>query len=226
VKIPHVSIRMSAILAAISLAAGAALFSAFMAVPALGQGAPNAQNIAVIDISQILKKDTKFNQQLAAMKVEATAVEKEIRDGAAQIQSMQNQQKTFAPGSPDYQRLDTDIAKATADLQLKKNLKQKEFIERQSKMLYNTYREIQDAVKEFSARYNIGLVVQYESSPIDSANPEAILAGAHRNVVYVNPGLDITGDILAMLNRSNPVPPPVGPNGVNVGGANSGVLPR
>ena len=68
-------------------------------------------------------------------------------------------------------------------------------------MLLGAYLEVQDAVREFSKRYNIGLVVQYDSSEIKPADPQAILSGAHRQIVFVNPGLDITQDILTMLNR-------------------------
>ena len=199
VKIHRQSIRMSAILAVLSLAAGAAFLSS---AKARGQGAPNAQNIAVIDIGKILKNDEKFKQEMKDLQTEVVATEKSMEAEAKELQNLINQQKTIAAGTPDYVRLDTEITKRNADLQVQKSLKNKEFVERQGKMLYAAYSEIQDAVKEFSQRYSIGLVLQYDSQPIDASEPQAVLAGAHRQVVFVNPGLDITGDILASLNRS------------------------
>lgn len=201
-KIPRVSIRLSAVLAVLSLAGGTAVF---LSATAKGQGgAPNAQNIAVIDIGKILKNDEKFKQEMSALQAEVVATEKELQAQAKDLQNLQIQQKQFAPDTPDYKRLDEQITKGSADLNVRKSLKNKELVERQSKMLLGAYREVQDAVKQFSAQYNIGLVIQYDSTPIDGADPQAILNGAHRQVVFVNPGLDITNDILAALNRSAP----------------------
>jgi len=218
VKIPRVSIRLSAVLAVLSLTGATALLPAHRA---MAQGAPNAQNIAVIDIGKILKLDEKFKRQMADLQAEVAATEKQLMDEAKAIQNLAATQKTYAPGTPDYTHLDAEIAQRSADLQVKKNLKNKELVERQSKMLLGAYLEVQDTVREFSKRYNIGLVVQYDSSEINPADPQAILSKAHSQIVFVNPGLDITNDILAMMNRrtvgANPNPTgPATPQGVNL----------
>lgn len=211
-KIPRISIRLSAVLAVLSLTGATALLPAHRA---MAQGAPNAQNIAVIDIGKILKLDEKFKRQMADLQAEVAATENQLRADGKVVEGLMQQQKTFAPGTPDYTRLDAEITQRSADLQVKKNLKNKELVERQSKMLLGAYLEVQDAVREFSKRYNIGLVVQYDSTDINPADPQAILSGAHRQIVFVNPGLDITNDILAMMNRKNP--PPVDPSAARQG---------
>ena len=162
-KTPRISIRLSAVLAVLSLAVGPPCFSA---ATAMGQGgAPNAQNIAVIDIGKILKNDDKFKQEMSALQAEVVATEKELQAaGQGTSEPGQIQQKQFAPDTPDYKRLDEQITKGSADLNVRKSMKNKELVERQSKMLLGAYREVQDAVKQFSAQYNIGLVIQYDSS--------------------------------------------------------------
>jgi len=194
---------LSAVLAVLSLAV---MTAAVLTTKAMGQGqgAPNAQNIAVIDVGKILKNDEKFKQEMSALQAEVVATEQELRAQANDLQKLVQQQKGFAPDTPDYRRLDEQITHGQSELNVRKTLKNKELVERQSKMLLGAYREVQDAVKQFSAQYNIGLVIQYDSSPIDGSDPQAILSGAHRQVVFVNPGLDITNDILASLNRSAP----------------------
>jgi len=213
VKISRLAFRLSAVVAVTSIVAAAALV---LSRSAHGQNTANPQNIAVIDIAKILKNDEKFKQEMQNIQTEIIATEKQLQSDAKDIQNMASQQKTLAAGTPDYTRLDEAITKRTADLNVQKSLKQKEFVERQSKMLYSMYSEIQDAVRQFSQRYNIGLVMQYDSSKIDPADPQAILTGAHRSIVYVYPPLDITNDILASLNRS----PQVGqmPQGVGAPG--------
>jgi Skp family chaperone for outer membrane proteins len=193
------AIRWSAALAVVSIVAGAALVLSRSA-HGQNQATSRPQNIAVIDIGKILKNDTKFKQEMQNMQTEILTVEKRLQEEAKQIQSMAAQQKQLNAGTPDYNQLDAQITKLTADLNVEKSLKQKEFVERQAKMLYGMYTEIQDTVRQFAQRYEIALVMQYDSTKIDPTDPQGILTGAHRSIVYVYPPLDITTDILNALN--------------------------
>ena len=68
-----------------------------------------------------------------------------------------------------------------ADLNVQKSLKNKEFVERQAKMLFAAYSEIQDAVKQFS---QYSPYFDRPGHPVrqlarsDASVPDAVLAGA------------------------------------------------
>ena len=105
-------------------------------------------------------------------------------------------------GHPDYKRKEAAVAKETSDFNVNKALRNRELMEKQGKIYFNTYREVEDAVNEFCHRYNVALVIRYNAKPIDSNDPQEILRGIQRPIVYVDKRYDITGDIVTLLNRS------------------------
>jgi Skp family chaperone for outer membrane proteins len=193
---------ISAALVAI-LAAGAVATLAFAQG---GAPVPNGQNIAVIDVGVVFEKHPRFKSQMDALKAEIDATEKGWKDQATQINAAIEQLKTLKSDSPDYHRLEKEIATRQADFNVNKALKNKELMERQGKIYQNTYKETEDAVKEFCRQYNVALVIRYNSKPVDGSDPQEILRNIQRPIVFIKPGYDITDDIINLLNRSAAAP--------------------
>lgn len=181
-----------------------AVMAAVVSPAALAYGQGGGANIAVIDINQVFKNHVRFKATMEQFKGELVAADKGFQDQAKQINSLIEQMKDLSPNQPDYHALEAKIAKMRADLEVNKQLKRKELSERESKIYFNTYREIEDSVAQLATRYNIAVVVPYDSSPIDANDPQEIARGLRRNLVYVNPALrlDITKPVLDDLNRS------------------------
>jgi Skp family chaperone for outer membrane proteins len=171
---------------------------------AFGQGAPlpHGQNIAVIDVGLIFEKHNRFNAQMAQLKTEIEQTEAGWKKEAQDINAMIEQIKTLKPDSPEYHRLEADITKRQADLKVTQQLQNKALMEKQSKIYLATYREVEGAVTELCHRFNVSLVIRYSSKGIDGSDPQEILRGIQRPIVYVDKQYDITGDILNSLNRS------------------------
>ena len=171
---------------------------------AFGQATPPSQgmphNIAVINVGQIMKNRPP-QVELDQWKAEFTAEDKRLLDQVHEIQNMQSQLKSLRPDSGEYKQMFETITKKEGDLNVNKSLKQKEFSERRAKLFYTAYCEIQDSVKVLAQRYNLAIVIQYESTPINADNPQEIAQGMSRGVIYVYPPLDIT-ETSADLNRS------------------------
>lgn len=182
----------------------AAVLGGFLAAsPAHAQGT----NVAVVDISQIFQQHQGFRADLDAIKAEIKAYEDGLKGDRDSIQTKSEQLKLLKPGSPDYRRLEETLAKQSAGLQVQMGLKRKEFLEREAKVYYKAYLEVQGVIREFSERHAIGLVLRYSSQEIDPQQRESVLSGINRAVVYQD-RIDVTGDILAMLNgaaRRTPV---------------------
>jgi Skp family chaperone for outer membrane proteins len=193
---------ISAALVAV-LAAGAAATLAFAQGGAPG---PNGQNIAVIDVGVVFEKHPRFKASMDSLKAEIDATEKGWKDEATKMNAMIEQMKGLRPDSPDYHRMEKELATHKADFDVNKALKNKELMEKQGKIYFNTYKEVEDTVKEFCSHYNVALVIRYNSKPIDNSDPQEILRGIQRPIVFIKPGYDITDDIVGMLNRSAAVP--------------------
>ena len=187
------------------LATVAACFASF----SLSAHAEGAGSVAVIDISRIFKEHQRFRASLENMKKDVETAEAGLRKDAEDIKKMvANLQKDspFAPGSPQYKQQEELIATKQAQIQLKMNLQKKEFMEREAKIYYQVYTEIEKEVAMFAQRYGINLVLRYNKVDMSPENRQQVLAGVNRAVVYQNK-IDITDDILRKLNPQVSVRP-------------------
>jgi Skp family chaperone for outer membrane proteins len=165
-------------------------------------------------VGTIFEKHVRFKAQMDQLKAEIERTEKEWQGQAKEINAQVEELKTLGSSHPDYHRKEALVAKAQGDFNVNKALRNKELMERQGKIYFATYREVEDAVKDFCQRYNVALVIRYNSKPIDSSDPQEILRGIQRPIVYVDKRYDITGDIITLVNRSAGTPVSSLPQGV------------
>jgi Skp family chaperone for outer membrane proteins len=181
---------------------------------ALGQGAGKASaqsaaaggtNVAVIDISYIFKHHNRFNANQEAMKKEVAGFEKYLQDERGRMQKLAERMKEFETGSPDYKKIDEEMARITAEVQVETQRKRKEFLEQEAKLYNNTYNEIVDEVTRFARQHGIALVLRFSSEAINPDDRQSVLQGVNRSVVYQD-RLNITDIILQQINRNGPPP--------------------
>ncbi len=169
------------------------------AQPATAQG--QGTSVVVIDVSYIFKNHIRFKEAQDAMKKEVEQFEETIRAERDAITKMAEQLKSFQPDSPDYKRLEEQIAERTGKLQLETSRARKDFLQREAKLYYDTYQEVTNHVANFARQNNISLVLRFSSEPIEVDDRASVLQGINRAVVYQNQ-LNITPHILRMINGS------------------------
>jgi len=162
----------------------------------------NGQNIAVIDIGVVFEQDNKFKGQMDQLKAEIDSTEKAFKAQAMEINRQVDELKGIKPDSPKFHELEASVAKQQSDFNVQKQLKNKDIMERQSKIYLRTYQEVEDSVKQISAKYNIALVIRYNSKPIDASDPQEILRGIQRPIVFVDKQFDMTTAVITNVNRS------------------------
>lgn len=183
----------------ISIAALAAVCVSF------GIATPQAQaqgtNVVVIDVPHIFKNLEAFKSQIAVIKKDidaykefVTAKQKELRDMAMKLEQ-------YKAGSPEYKQLEEETARKELELRLEGSKRQKEFMEREARVYYDSYQQVEQAVAEFCSVNGIKLVLRYSGEEMDPAQRESIMQGINRFVVYQNQ-LDITQHILVRLNAA------------------------
>jgi Skp family chaperone for outer membrane proteins len=157
--------------------------------------------IAVVDISYIFKKHARFRETMDNMKKEMDSVESTLKADRDQIDSKQKQRDTYNVGSAEYKQLDEEVARMMAEFNLKMTRLRKDFLDREAKAYYQTYMEISDAVRYYATRHDIGLVIRFNGEPVDPNRREEVLKEINKEVVFQNQ-IDITPDVLALLNRT------------------------
>lgn len=156
--------------------------------------------IAVVDISAIFKRHTRFKTTMDNMKKEMEAIETELKADREKITQAEQHRNTFSPGAAEYKKADEEVARMMAEFNLKMGRLRKEFLEQEAKVYYQTYLEVVDAVNYYAKRQNIGLVLRFNGEPIDPNRRDDVLREINKPVVMQDQ-IDITGDVLMLLNR-------------------------
>ncbi len=198
---------ISAVLAVMGLAAFAFTHTLAQA-PAQRAAAPAASHhgIAVIDITFILDNHPRLQQATDGFKRDVENMGKQFKTEQDAIVKSVEGLKRFNAGSPEYKKLEEELAQRQSDLKVKASLKEKEFAERESKIYLAAYQEITSLVRVYAERNGISLVVRFNGKPVDQNNRDAIRAELFKTVMYNDPAIDITDPILAELKRSAAAP--------------------
>ncbi len=182
-------------------AALAAALLACAASPAVGQTSGTA--VAVIDVPYIFKNHVRFQQQIEDIKKDIDAYKEVVTQQQTQLRTETEKLNQFKPGTREYKDVEENIARMRVEFQLDSAKRQKDFMEREAKIYFNVYKEIEAAVAEFAGRNRIGLVLRYSAEDMDPTKRESIMQGINRMVIYQN-RLNITDIILDTLNRGTP----------------------
>ena len=169
-------------------------------------------HVAVVDVSAIFKRHARFKTTMEQMKKEMEGIEADLKADRQKIAEQEQQRTQFNAGSAEFKQLDEEIARQMAEFNLKMGKLRKDFLEREAKVYYQTYLEVVDAVKYYAERQSIGLVLRFNSEPVDPNRREDVLREINKPVV-VEDRIDITGDVLVLLNRDPAGAQPAGPVG-------------
>lgn len=177
---------------------GAATPVSAPAMPASG-AAGGGINVALIDISEVFKNHARFKQRAEDIKTEVKDYEGKMNEQRTAINAKRQQLAQYKAGSPEFEKLEAEIAKQIANVEVDAGLKKKEILDREAKIYYDTYKEVEAAVAQFCAARNIGLVLRYDSEEPNANDRASVLRGVNRAVIYQD-RIDITKDILNMVS--------------------------
>jgi Skp family chaperone for outer membrane proteins len=161
--------------------------------------APSGTSVVVIDVAFIFKNHVRFNARMNDIKKDIEAFEGQIRKEQQDLQTRGETLKQYSPTSPEYKGLEESLAKTGSEMQVKVGLKKKDFLEREARVYYDIYKEIEQNVAVFCQQYNIGLVLRFNGDDMKPDDRASVLQGVNRAVVYQR-NLDITQLILQKLN--------------------------
>jgi outer membrane protein len=196
----------------VRLAVIATVAAAFVAAPAFAQApaaaaAPRASgspaaHTAVIDVGYIFKNHARFKTAMDKMKDEVLAAENSLKAERDRINGLMEQLKGFNVGTPEYKKLEAEVAKAQGDFNVSAQLQKKDFMDREANVYKQVYAEIEQAVSQFARQHGIAVVHRFDGDPVDSTDRNRILGNITRPIVYHDPQIDITPDVLRMLNAT------------------------
>jgi Skp family chaperone for outer membrane proteins len=173
------------------------------ATPAQAQQAaarPPATHQAVIDIGYIFKNHAQFKSKMDKMRDEVMAAENGLKAERDRINGLGEQLKGFNPGTPEFKKLEAEVAKAQGEFNVEAQLQKKDFMDREAAIYHEVFGQIEQAVAQFSQEHGIAVVHRFDGDPVDSGDRNQVLRGITKPLVYYDRSIDITPDVLRLLN--------------------------
>ena len=164
-----------------------------------GANAPKF-GVAVVDVGYIFKNHQRFKSTMDDMKNQMQGREESLKAKRESIAQKEQERNGYNLGTPDYKRADEELTRMQANFNVEMTQLRKDFLEREAKVYYQTYLEVNETVRYYAQRQNIGLVLRFNGESPDPNRREEVLRDINKPVVFQN-SIDITPDVLALLNR-------------------------
>lgn len=151
--------------------------------PTQAQGQAQPGIVVVLDMVRIFKAHP--GHQAATAKIEARAEEmrKSFQAQQVELQEKAKQASTQYQGA-QLDQIEITLRQDEVKLQTQARQAQTELMKSEAEAFYKTHSEVMTIVQELCQQYNVGLVLGYDSEPIDPSRPESVIRGVQRSVVY------------------------------------------
>ena len=176
--------------------------TSFVAAQAPRPASPtSATRVAVLDVARVFKSHNGFTNRIEALKNEVKGFEEQVnRQQRSLVDQAKQLNKQYKPGTPDYQRVEGDLAKKESELRVRMQLKRKEVYQTEAKLYYETYQQIRSTVARIAEQNQVGLVLRYDSEPLDPSDRGKVQSGVNRFVVWQN-RIDLTDMVIRQLTN-------------------------
>jgi Skp family chaperone for outer membrane proteins len=173
---------------------------------------PKTTATAVVDVDHILDNHPTFIKDMESMKAE---YQKTMEDFEARRKKLASEAEqlngALSPDSAEFKQKQESLVQADSKMRLEVVNKEKEFGERQARLILDTYNQIVGGVNGAAQYFKYDMVVRYSRKQISNMNakkPPTVQMGLDREVIYFNPQHDLTDTVIAMLKRDIPAAAP------------------
>ncbi len=170
------------------------------AAPAAAQSSL-PHKVGLIDMAHVFKHYKKFEALREDLKLEISASEEKAKAMQAELAELQTKMKAMMEGSPAYTKTEQEIVRKAADFESFRRTASRDFLKKESQIYLQVYNETSEAVKKYADFYKYTLVIRFNREELDTENPQTLLQGMNRQVVYHHAEDDITVSVLDYLNK-------------------------
>jgi|GEM_PF-3463804 len=155
--------------------------------------------VAVIRLDKLFKENAELQGRLEPLKTEAAELERNIQVRQSEIESTQVRLTRTPQGSPDFEKLQLQLARLRTELQLTVNRERQKLLDREGQAYLAVFRDVEVVVRDYCKQRGIRLVLRHQDGVEgNNADSKAVLAALNRGIVYAE-DLDITDDIAKLL---------------------------
>lgn len=158
----------------------------------------SATTLAFIDVAFVFKNHKAFNDQMAALGQRAQAVQQQHSANEAQL-NLLKARADQATDKAEKQKLETELARQFADHQVSLRSSQRELIDLEARLYYETYMLLQEETKKYCRARGIQVAMRSTRDAIKADDRNSVMQGLNRAIIYSD-APDISDDILKVMN--------------------------
>lgn len=186
------------------------------AVVVQAQEPPRGHRVGLIDMGHVFKNYKKFEALAADLRAQGEDLESQAKPKVDRLRQLQQQLASgnIEEGSPDFTRLENEMVALQTELQSEGRMLQRDFMRKEAQIYKTIYLEVETAVRQYADYYGYTLILRFQRNSVDSADdPQAIISGMNRQVIFHRATDDLTDPILQYLNDQWAQRQAAGPSG-------------
>jgi outer membrane protein len=166
------------------------------AAPAVAKPA----SIGSIDMDKVLKDYDKFKVANENIRAEALERHNSLMKIATDAKQEQEKYQRMTPGSPDAKKCEDRITQLKAQFEAGRENAEREFTQKEAETMATIYNEIATMARGVATQRGMAFVVKYTDAPASGSEPNSVVAAMSRTILFADPSVDITGDVIKWLN--------------------------
>lgn len=168
---------------------------------ASAQDQATAHQVGLIDMAHIFKNYEKFKAETEGLQAAAEQAEAKAQGMVEQMKALQGQMQGLTAGSADYNAKEAQLIELQTKLQAFQQVERRDIVRKQADVYKKIYVEVQQAVSMYAKHYDYTLIMRFNREDVSAAgDPQKIIQGMNRQVVWHRPQDDLTDPILQYLN--------------------------
>lgn len=164
----------------------AAVLSLSIVSPASAQAQQAQSNggiVAVLDLALIFESDPTHKQTIQQLETDAEKMKADFQNQQVALQTRAKEASTTLNGEA-LNSMEVKLQQDNVSLQVKARQAQADLMKREAEAYYQTYNRVMQQVDKVCKDYNVSVVLRWDSTPIDPANPGTVIRGVQRSVVF------------------------------------------
>jgi Skp family chaperone for outer membrane proteins len=157
--------------------------------------------VGLIDMAYVFKNYKKFEYLREDLKAQIAESELQAKQMAEEIKGLQAEMKELKEGSDQFSAKEKKLAELSAKFETFRRATQREILKEESAIYHTIYMEVADAVKRYSKYYGYTLVLRFNREDLNPEDPQGLIQGMNRQVVFHQQEDDMTDSVLDHLNQ-------------------------
>lgn len=175
-------------------------FGLTLAAPEVEQPRGPASTIALLDVAYIFKSHKAFNDEMKVLEQKAVAFQQNMKGTEAQLQVLKSRMEQTTDKA-EKEKLEAELAKQGTDYQLFVRTNQRDVLEAEAKIYYDTYTLLQEETKKYCRARGILVVLKTSRDPIKADDRNSVMQGLARPIVFSD-APEISDDLLKALDAA------------------------